>query len=51
MRRNVPLDQLDPRTIVESRDQADAPLYVICKAGGRGQQACNRFQAIGFPMW
>lgn len=46
--RNVPLDQLDPKAIIESRDQADAPLYVICKAGGRGQQACNRFQAIGF---
>lgn len=46
--RNVPLDQLDPQAIVKERSQSDEPLYVICKAGGRGQQACNRFQAIGY---
>lgn len=46
--RNVPLDQLDPQAIVSQRGQTNEPLYVICKAGGRGQQACNRFQAVGY---
>lgn len=46
--RNVPLDQLDPQAIVSQRGQTNETLYVICKAGGRGQQACNRFQAVGY---
>lgn len=46
---NVPLDQLDPKAIIQKRGESQEPLYVICKAGGRGQQACSRFQAVGFP--
>ncbi len=46
--RNVPLDQLDVQSIVAQRGSSREPLYVICKAGGRGQQACNRFQAAGY---
>ncbi len=46
--RNVPLDQLDPRTIVSERGGSTEPLYVICKAGGRGKQACDRFVAAGY---
>lgn len=25
------------------------PLYVICRSGGRGQQACEKFTKAGFP--
>jgi rhodanese-related sulfurtransferase len=47
--RNVPLDQLDPKALVQARDGSESePLYVICKAGGRGQQACERFIKAGF---
>ncbi len=46
--RNVPLDQLDPAAIMAGRNSTSEPLYIICKAGGRGQQACSRFQAAGY---
>ncbi len=45
--RNIPLDQLDPQQVMQNRSQ-QSPLYVICKAGGRGKQACDRFQAAGY---
>ena len=42
--RNVPLDQLDPKALMQQRDASNSePLYVICKAGGRGQKACEKF--------
>src|SRR6266540_7401910 len=46
--RNVPLDRLDPR-IVQAGRAADAkePLYVICRSGSRGKQACEKFLAAG----
>ncbi len=47
--RNVPLSDLDPAQIVRARNSsANEPLYVICQAGGRGQQACDRFAKAGF---
>jgi rhodanese-related sulfurtransferase len=47
--RNVPLDQLDVAALVQARDVADdQPLYVVCRSGGRGQQACERFLQAGF---
>lgn len=47
--RNIPLDRLDPKAILaERKSSASEPLYVICKAGGRGQQACEKFVAAGF---
>lgn len=47
--RNVPLDQLDPTALMRSRNEtADEPLYVVCKSGGRGQQACEKFIKAGF---
>lgn len=46
---NVPLDRLDPKTVMASRGGTQtAPLYVICKAGSRGKQACEKFLAAGF---
>jgi rhodanese-related sulfurtransferase len=47
--RNVPLDQLDPKSVIERRvDAGGEPLYVICHAGGRGRQACEKFAKAGF---
>ena len=47
--RNVPLDQLDPAALIQARNgSAQEPLYVICRSGGRGQQACEKFLKAGF---
>jgi rhodanese-related sulfurtransferase len=47
--RNVPLDQLDVTSLMRARNgSGDEPLYVICRSGGRGQQACDKFLAAGF---
>ena len=47
--RNVPLDQLDPKAIMAARNGASAePLYVVCRSGSRGQQACDKFEKAGF---
>jgi len=45
--RNVPLDQLDAASVVATRAGSVQPLYVICHAGGRAQQACTKLSAAG----
>lgn len=46
--RNVPLDRLDPAAILAARNSnADQPLYVVCRSGSRGKQACEKFVAAG----
>jgi len=46
--RNFPLDRLDPATVMQARNgPQDQPLYLICRSGGRGRQACERFLAAG----
>lgn len=47
--RNIPLDRLDPAQLLSSRNGTDRPLYVICRSGGRGQQACAKILAAGYP--
>ena len=38
----APLDSLDPKAVMESRgERSSEPLYVICKSGGRSEQACR----------
>ncbi len=47
--RNVPLDQLDPAAVMQARNGSQAePLYLICRSGSRGRQACEKFLAAGF---
>lgn len=47
--RNVPLDQLDPAALMQARNgPAHEPLYLICRSGSRGQQACEKFLKAGF---
>jgi rhodanese-related sulfurtransferase len=40
--RNVPLDRLTPADVLGS-----GPVYVICRSGSRGRQACARLAAAG----
>jgi rhodanese-related sulfurtransferase len=46
--RNVPLDQLDAAKISAGRSGSREPLYVICRSGSRGRQACEKFVALGY---
>jgi rhodanese-related sulfurtransferase len=47
--RNVPLDQLDPAAVMQARHGSkDEPLFLICRSGSRGRQACEKFLAAGF---
>jgi rhodanese-related sulfurtransferase len=46
--RNLPLDQLVPATVArECSSASGAPLYVICRSGSRGRQACERLEQAG----
>ena len=48
--RNVPLDRLDPVAVMQARNGSnEEPLYLICRSGSRGRQACDKFLAAGFP--
>ena len=47
--RNEPLERLDPSRVMQSRKgAADTPLYVVCQAGGRSKQACEKFEKAGY---
>jgi rhodanese-related sulfurtransferase len=47
--RNEPLDRLDAQVLVKARSgTSQQPLYVICRSGGRSQQACEKIMAAGF---
>lgn len=47
--RNIPLDTLDPKSVMASRSSsADTPLYVICKSGARAAKAQQKFIEAGF---
>ena len=45
--RNVPLDRLDAVALIKARNGSE-PLYVICRSGSRGQQACEKLFQAGF---
>lgn len=46
--RNVPLDRLDAERLATGRNGAGQPLYVICRSGSRGKQACDKFLSAGY---
>ena len=47
--RNVPMDRLDPVAVMQARTgSSEEPLYLICRSGSRGRQACEKFLAAGF---
>jgi rhodanese-related sulfurtransferase len=45
--RNLPLDRLNVRQLAAERADAGRPLYVICRSGNRGKQACQRLLSAG----
>ena len=45
---NYPLDDLDPQAIMDARDDATKPLYLICAVGMRSHFACQKFIAAGY---
>lgn len=46
--RNVPLDLLNANELKTGRAGSEQPLYVICRSGSRGKQACEKLQAAGY---
>ena len=48
--RNIPLDQLDATKVASGRKGATGPLYMICRSGGRGKQACEKLAAAGLNV-
>jgi rhodanese-related sulfurtransferase len=47
--RNVPLDTLNPTSLMQSRIASeDEPLYFICAVGGRSAYACEAMMAAGY---
>ena len=46
--KNVPLDQFSAQDIAAKRAEMTEPLYVICKSGSRGRQACEKLVAAGY---
>jgi len=44
--RNVPLETLDAGAVLAGHP-ASRPLYVICRSGSRGKQACEKIAAAG----
>jgi rhodanese-related sulfurtransferase len=45
----LPLDTIDPVSVMRDRKDAGQPLYLICRSGGRSAYACDQFIAAGFP--
>lgn len=43
--RSVPLDRLDAKAV--QSEFPDGELYLICRSGGRGKQACEKLLAAG----
>jgi rhodanese-related sulfurtransferase len=47
--RNVPLDSLDPPTVMQEHNGSNEPLYFICQGGSRGAGACRKLVDAGYP--
>jgi len=48
--RNIPLDELDPRSMMSDRAlrHKDRPVYLICKSGVRSSEAVQRLTDAGY---
>ena len=46
--KNFPLDELDPKALMESRDEAAEPMYFICRSDSRARKACEAMMAAGY---
>ncbi len=48
--RNVPLDRLQPQECAKEFGCGEGkPLYIVCRSGSRGRQACDKFASAGIP--
>jgi rhodanese-related sulfurtransferase len=46
---NTPLDSLDPKAVMGSRNGSSSkPLYIVCHRGSNSEKACQRFRDCGF---
>lgn len=49
--KNLPLDRLSTTTLQSAGTmKSEAPLYLICQAGTRGKQACEKLAAEGWNV-
>ncbi len=49
--RLFPLDRINPDEVRKSLgDNGEAPIYIICKSGNRGRQACEKLKAAGLNV-
>ena len=48
---NIPLDRLNTVDLAKSHSEEGKPLYVICRSGGRGKQACEKLAAAGAQVF
>ncbi|MCA9247472.1 MAG: rhodanese-like domain-containing protein [Planctomycetales bacterium] len=48
--KNVPLDRLDVDTIQRMRVDAGKPLFIVCRSGARGRQACEKLLRGGVDV-
>jgi rhodanese-related sulfurtransferase len=47
--RNYPLDELQPKTLVESNSlPRNEPVYILCRSGNRATKAAEKFAKDGF---
>lgn len=46
--KNIPLDQLDARTVAKEHGESSEPIYLICRSGNRSKTACGKFLQAGF---
>ena len=45
---NIPLDRLQPQSLAKEFGCCEGrPLYIVCRSGSRGRQACEKFLAAG----
>lgn len=47
---NMPLDAIDLTTLSQQLNGYSKPLYVICRSGSRGNQACQKLIAAGYEV-
>jgi len=47
---NVPLDRLNSQALMARRSGSSEPLYLICRSGNRGKQACEKLAAAGMDV-
>ena len=46
--KNIPLDQLNSAKVTATCQESSAHVYVICRSGKRGEQACEKLTTWGF---